>query len=256
MNIKEEMNKAAPIVDRVNDAIRDNPLAAGLIGAGLAWVLFGTKGVGAMGTLAWGAGGQVASAARSAGSLAASAGSATLGAASATSSAVKGAAADMVGAVASIVPDLSQADTDIAAKATADAGPAINERIQAMASSGREYGAVIQSRLSESLEQQPLLLGAIGLAIGAGIASTFATTQAESEWMGKKGTAARETLQGMVGEAKNQARQVVSDVQDEAARQGLTVDAAKDAAKAVASKVGNVAGAARDSVAQPFKSAP
>jgi hypothetical protein len=74
--------------------------------------------------------------------------------------------------------------------------------------------------------------------------------------MGEKGAAAREALQGMVGDAKNQARQVVSDIQEEASRQGLTVDAAKDAAKAVANKVGNVAGVARDSVTQPFKSAP
>jgi hypothetical protein len=254
MSMKEEMNKAAPVLDRVNDAIRDNPLAAGLIGAGLAWMLFGAKGVDAMSALAKGAGGKVASAARTAGSLAVGAGSATLDAGAAASSAVKGAAADMVGSVASIVPDLSQADTDGVAKGAADAGTAINERIQAMASSGREYGAVIQSRLSQSLEQQPLLLGALGLAIGAGIASTFATTQAESEWMGEKGSATRETLQGMVGDAKDQARQVVSDIQDEAARQGLTLDAAKDAAKAVASKVGNVAGAARNSVTQPFKS--
>jgi hypothetical protein len=255
MTIKEE-HRAMPALDRVNEAIRENPLAAGLIGAGLAWMLFGPKGFGVMGGVALGAGGKVVSAAKSAGAAVIDAGSAALKAGSAASSIVKGAATDMVGTAASLVPDISSTGEDGTEKAVADTGTAVNERLQAIASSGREYGAAIQSRLSESLERQPLLLGAIGLAIGAGIASTFATTEVESEWMGDQGAAAREKLQGAVDEAKDHARKVVSDVQEEAARQGLTLNAAKDAAKSVAGKVGNVAGAARESVARPFTSTP
>lgn len=52
MNLKNEINRAAPVVDRLNDAIRENPLAAGLIGAGLAWMLFGSRGIGAAAGLA------------------------------------------------------------------------------------------------------------------------------------------------------------------------------------------------------------
>src|SRR3569833_4544400 len=84
MNIKDELNRASPIVDRLNDAIRDNPLAAGLIGAGLAWMVFGSKGLGAAAGLAKGAaagsvsavgavGGATADGLRSAGNAAASA---------------------------------------------------------------------------------------------------------------------------------------------------------------------------------------
>jgi hypothetical protein len=36
MNFKDELDRAGPVVDRLNAAIRDNPLAAGLIGAGVA----------------------------------------------------------------------------------------------------------------------------------------------------------------------------------------------------------------------------
>ena len=115
----------------------------------------------------------------------------------------------MVGTVASIVPDISATDGHGTEKAVADTGTAVNERLQAIASSGREYGVAIQSRLSQSLERQPLLLGAIGLAIGAGIASTFATTEVETEWMGEQGAAAREKLQGAVAEGKERARKVV-----------------------------------------------
>ena len=253
MTIKEEIDRAAPVLDRVNEAIRENPLAAGLIGAGVAWMLFGAKGLGAMGGIAKKAGDTVGSVAKGAGSVVANAGSAALDASSSAATIVKSAASDAMGAVTSIVPDLSIADAEAVKNAAASAGTATNDRVLAMASSGREYGAAIQSRLSETLEQQPLLLGALGLAIGAGIASTFATTDIESEWIGEKGTATREQLQGVADKAKDRARRVVGDVQDEAARQGLTLDAAKDAAKSVATKVGSVASTARDSVAQPFK---
>ena len=97
-------------------------------------------------------------------------------------------------------------DTDKAFEAVADARVDGRQHgINSAAAAGREYGAAIQSRLSESLEQQPLLLGAIGLAIGAGIASTFATTAVESELMGEQGTAAREQLQGLAGDVTDRA---------------------------------------------------
>jgi hypothetical protein len=254
MTIKDEFDHKASALDRANEAIRDNPLAAGLIGAGIAWMLFGAKGFGVMGGVALGAGEKVMSAAKRAGSVAVDAGNAALKVGSAASSPVKDAGSDMVGAMASIVPDISAPDLHGAEEAATETGTAANESLKAIASSGREYGAAIQSRLSESLERQPLLLGAIGLAMGAGIASTFATTEVESEWMGGQGAAARETLQGVADEAKDRARKVVSDVQDEAARQGLTSDAVKLAANSVAAKVGKVAGAARKSVPRPFKS--
>ena len=256
MTLKEELERAAPVLDRVNDAIRENPLAAGVIGAGVAWMLFGAKGFGVMGGVALGAGGKVVSATKSAGAAAIDAGSTALRAGSVVSSTVKSAATEMAGTVASIVPDFSVTGGDGAEKAVSDAVTAVNERLQGIASSGREYDAAIQSRLAESLESQPLLLGAIGLAIGAGLASTFATTEVESEWLGERGAAARETLQGAVDEAKDRARQVASAVQEEAVGRGLTLDAAKDAAKSVAGKVGNVADAARESVTRPFRSTP
>jgi hypothetical protein len=96
------------------------------------------------------------------------------------------------------------------------------------------------------------LLGAIGLAIGAGIASTFATTAVESELMGEPGSAAREKLQGLAGDVTDRAKQIASDLKDEADRQGLTPDAAKSAAAEIGEKVKAVAGAGRESLAQRF----
>jgi hypothetical protein len=250
MNFKDELDRAGPMVDRVNAAIRDNPLAAGLIGAGVAWILMGgAKGFGIMAGAAKGAAGMAGSAAASAGSAVAS-GVAQAG--SATTARLKSAASDVAGSVASLVPDISTPDADKAFEAVTDAGAAVGVRINSAAAAGKEYGAAIQSRLSESLEQQPLLLGAIGLAIGAGIASTFATTAVENELMGEQGAAAREKLTEFTGEVTDRAKQIAADLKDEANRQGLTADAAKSAIAGIGEKVKTVAGAGRDSVAQQF----
>jgi len=248
MIFKDELDRAGPVVDRLNAAIRDNPLAAGLIGAGLAWMLMGgAKGFGVMAGAAKDAVGM-------AGSAAATAGGAVAGgvtkAALATAAGLKSAATDATGSVASLVPDIP--DTDKAIEASAEAGATVGNRINSAAAAGREYSAAIQSRLSESLEKQPLLLGAIGLAIGAGIASTFATTAVESELMGEQGSAARQKLQGLAGDVTDRAKQIASDLKDEAGRQGLTPDAAKSAAAGIGEKVRAVAGAGRESITQRF----
>ena len=250
MSMQDQIDRAGPVIDRVNAAIRENPLAAGLIGAGVAWMLFGgAKGFGAAAGVARGAAGKAGSAAAAAGNAVASGFSK---AASTAASGLKDSASEIAGSVASIVPDLSMPETDAALGAVADARSTIGNRLDSVAATGREYGAAIQSRLSESLERQPLLLGAIGLAIGAGIASTFATTADESELMGEQGTAAWDKLQGLAGDVTERATQVVADVKDEAARQGLTTDAAKSAAAGIGEKIKTVAGAGRDSLAQRF----
>jgi hypothetical protein len=249
--MRDELNKAGPVIDGLNAAIRENPLAAGLIGAGVAWMLLGgPKGLVAMAGAAKGAADKAGLAAVNAGNAVAS-GMST--ASSNAAAGIKDAASVVTDTVASIVPDLSVPDTENAYRAVADAKSAVGERINSVEETSREYGAAIKSHLSESLERQPLLLGAIGLAIGAGIASTFASTAVEGEWMGEKSTAVREQLESLADDAKDRARQVVADVKEEADRQGLTTDAAKSAARGITDKVKNVAGAAHASVAEKIK---
>jgi hypothetical protein len=243
-------DRAGPVVDRVNAAIRENPLAAGLIGAGIAWMLLGgAKGFSAMAGIVGGAAGKAGAAASKAGSSVAT----SLAKAGSTAGAsLKTAASDVAGSVTSIVPDLSIPDTDKAFETLSDARAAMADRLDSAAIAGREYGAAIQSQLSGALERQPLLLGAIGLAIGAGIASTFATTAVEQELMGEQGSAMRERLQDVTEDVKQRAKRVMADVKQEAAQQGLTADAAKSAAGGIGEKLKTVAGAGRDSVAQRF----
>jgi hypothetical protein len=249
MNIRNEIDRASPMVDRLNDAIRENPLAAGLIGAGLVWMLFGSKGLGTVAGFAKDAAADTVSAVSAAGGATAD-GMRTAGKAAA--SAARGAASTVADGVASIVPDIEAPDTAQWSDAAANAASALSEGLQSAAAVGGEYGQVLKSRLSDSLERQPLLLGAIGLAIGAGIASTFATTDAEKEWIGERGAQARAAVQSALNEAKDRAQEVLSGVQDEATRQGLTMEAAKEAASSIAGKVQNVAGSVGKAPKKPY----
>lgn len=249
MTMNQE-DRAGPLVDRVHAAIRENPLAAGLIGAGIAWMLFGgAKGLGVMAGAVKGAAGKAGAAATRAGNSVAT-GLAKAG--STAGAGLKNAATDVSESVASIVPDLTVPDTDRAFEALSNAGVAVGDRLDSAATTGREYSAAIQSKLSGTFERQPLLVGAIGLAIGAGIASTFATTTVEQELMGEQGSAMRERLQDVADDAKDRAKQVVADVKEEAIQQGLTADAVKSAAVGIGEKLKTVAVAGRDSVAQRF----
>jgi len=49
---------------------------------------------------------------------------------------------------------------------------------------GKEAFTKAQSSLAGVLERQPLLLGAIGLAIGAAVAGAFRTSELENDWVG------------------------------------------------------------------------
>jgi hypothetical protein len=51
-----------------------------------------------------------------------------------------------------------------------------------------------RSSLSDVLEQQPLVLGAIGLAIGAAIAGAFQATEIENDWLGEASETVKEDL--------------------------------------------------------------
>jgi hypothetical protein len=251
MTIDDEIQKGSPVIDRVNAAIRENPLAAGLIGAGLAWMVFGTKGFGVIAGAARDATGKATSAAADA------AASVTGGLREATTAATDAAreVASSVGEhAASIVPDINTSELDKATDALNRTGDAVREGVQSAVSSGRQYGQVLQTGLAQSLERQPLLLGAIGLVIGAGIASTFSSTEAERQLLGEKSAAARSALKDAANEVTDRARDVVSEVQQEASRQGLTLDTAKEAASAVAEKVKNVTASVKDQAEKPVAS--
>ena len=248
--------KRSGLVDDLNTAIRDNPLAAGLITAGALWMLFGRKGMGAAAAGIGAAAAGIGSAAVGAGHMAGKAGSAAFGSArsaaetaahaigsagSSVAATVTDAGARGIDKVASIIPDLS-ADEPSDYGVTPEHGRSSNSF--ASSATGR-YAADMKSRLADTFEQQPLLLGAVGLAIGAAIASSFATTKVESEWIGEQGAAVRDKLTQTAKDVGERAWQAGK---DEAQKQNLTEAAGWDAAEKLAEKAGSVLKAGRESV--------
>jgi hypothetical protein len=245
MSFGGAQDRQGPLVDRLNAAIRDNPLAASFIGAGLAWMLFGgAKGFSKAAGLAATVGGAAKSTASDLGD--ALAGGVTK-AGTTVGAAVRRNASGALDAATSVVSDVSPPAPLKTIQAVSQPPSAADDGLAATAA-GRHYGPVIPSKLSEHLERQPLLLGVIGLGIGAGIASAFATTEAEGELMGHHGSAARKKMQDLTDDVKDRATQLISEVKDEAERQGLTTAAATTAVKEVAEKAKAVAAAGRDAI--------
>ncbi len=109
----------------------------------------------------------------------------------------------------------------------------------------------VRSNLSDIFRSQPLALGAIGVAIGAGIAAALPRTELETDYVGETSDTlkkrAAEFADEQVGRATKVAENVMAAVSQEASRQGLTMEGAKSAAGDISSKIGRIADAAKNS---------
>jgi hypothetical protein len=236
-------------VEQINQAIRENPLAAGLIGVGLFMTFFGKAGIPQLAAKLPGAAMGTAHAATDGISSAAQ----TISdAASATGSKLSNVAGNLADQASRAASSASALDLDTGSDRAAEmkdnltaGAQQVRERVTTAAQSGWDASAALRGQLSDSLERQPLLLGALGLAIGAGIASVLPATETERELVGDKASALRD-------EVKNRATQFVSDVKDEAAAQGFTPAAAQGALDEVARRAKHVATKARDKVTNPI----
>jgi hypothetical protein len=105
-----------------------------------------------------------------------------------------------------------------------------------------------RDNLSELFRTQPLALGAVGLAIGAGIAAALPATDLEAEYFGEASDnfkeQAAEFASEQVSRVATVAEEVASAVSDEARKQGLTVEAARSAVGDIPAKLGRVVDAA------------
>jgi len=117
----------------------------------------------------------------------------------------------------------------------------------------------VRGNMSDLFQSQPLAIGAVGLAIGAAIASSFPTTDTEAEYLGETSDFVKDKASAIAGEQVERAteagKKVAQAVADEARQQGLTVDRLKAAATDLSNKAGRVAEAATgSSAARPANS--
>ena len=254
-NEKYGVDGISGFVNELNGAILKNPIAAGLVGTGVLWMFFG-------GFRAFDFGKALPAATTQ---LSGAVGAAT----AATSSAVGGAlsaAASRVSDASHHVGDAIAAGADNAAAALHDAASAGFEALSPNGDGGRtmvradlESGATssgtsgglansLQQNLTAAFGRQPLLLGAIGLAIGAGLASALPSTGIEQDLMGEAGTAVKDKIHETAEFASGRAQHILDDVKKEVAAQGLTPAAAKEGFKGLGKKVKNAATNSGDAI--------
>jgi hypothetical protein len=108
--------------------------------------------------------------------------------------------------------------------------------------SGTESLAKAQSSLADMLERQPLVLGAIGLAIGAAVAGAFRTSDLENEWIGDLSDDVKADLNTRAGAVSQSLREASDTLKAELSDTGAeAIDRVKqagmDAADAAREKV-------------------
>jgi ElaB/YqjD/DUF883 family membrane-anchored ribosome-binding protein len=160
--------------------------------------------------------------------------SAAESAASAAGSAVSSAASTVGSAASSAYQGVSHA----AGRATSTLSEAASSASDTAYWAGRRsYGAVVTARRSvfELFEEQPLLLGVVGLALGAALGAALPPTETENRYLGDTSDQLKRRAQEMGEEqytkAKAVAERAFNEAVGEAEAQGLTVGAARESAK-------------------------
>ena len=223
----------------LGDTIRDNPLPVALIGAGIGWLLIaGMRGGGhphyeheagheaGEGHAAHGGG--IAEAARS-----------TLGSVGEKAQEAYGSARRAAGGTWSTARDHASHLGENVRHRTRDWSDAAASRAQQAC---RSFGDMV--------EERPLLLGAAGLVVGAGLGAMLPRTYYEDELLGETRDSLKRSAEEFGREQWDKAQSVVEKtvetVREEAERQGLTPEALKETATAMVNRAGKVAQSATE----------
>jgi hypothetical protein len=130
----------------------------------------------------------------------------------------------------------------------------VSEYARSVPETGAQMLGSLRSSFMDVLERQPLALGAIGLALGAGIAAALPPTDLETEYLGESSEMVKERATQFATEkaarAKSIAEEAFNAATGEARRQGLTVEGVKSAAGEVSEKASRVAEAARKGMSE------
>jgi hypothetical protein len=232
--------------DSLASAVQENPLAAALIAGGALWLLMGNDRLKS-----------AASSAAAAASPMVDIGARNLRSAASglqrTAAPPTAAEMDHEGSlrVGETLRDAGNAASDAMSGAAEkirdrfDAGVAFARENFGKLGPGKESFTKAQSMLADMLERQPLVLGAIGLAIGATVAGAFQTSELENEWIGDLSDDVKADLNARAGAVSQSLREASETLTAELSDAGAeTIDRVKQASM-------DAADAAREKVKSP-----
>lgn len=164
-----------------------------------------------------------------------------------------------------VASQTAESARDIASDAATATGETLSSAyhsgVQAASYAGEQVVDITrrsQDRFIEAIERHPLVVGGIGLAIGALIASSLPATRLENLALGEssdglKAKAGDLAAQGIQA-AKTAAGEMYADVAQEAKNQGLTSESVREAGKDVGNKVASAVSRAAGGINPPMKS--
>lgn len=221
------------LMDNLNNAVRENPVAAGLIGLGLAWIVLGRSGPVVRQS----------------------------GVAQGAKRAIDGTLDTAAGFVSGAVDKAQQAASSVSdtlSQGVEAASAGIGEAMDGLKKSkaGPEHKSEFErhfpsppvSRFADLLDRQPLALAAVGVAVGAAMACAFPSTVVESRIVGSTGETLKESLSKATDTIVDRAGAAIDEAVDEAVAKDLTPEAFRAAVKAGSEKVKTVAESALGSL--------
>jgi len=200
-------------IDGLAAAARENPLAAALIGGGALWLLIGSDKL-------KNAAGSVTSAAAPLADLGARAQRSAASSWDDTYGSMRNRGSTMQDEASRGINETVRNARTAASDAMSGAAETMSERFDKGVVGAREMfdrvGRALprketlkqaQSSLSDLLERQPLVLGAVGLAIGATVAGALAKSSLEDEWVGQLSDGLKADLKERAGAVSQSVRE-------------------------------------------------
>lgn len=254
---KGEVNQ---MVANLKHQVRDNPLALALVGGGLAWLMMGqaTHTTGSRTPASRSNGAATASPLATNGSVSsAAARHASPYSARADHSSASKAASGVGASIGEGVSSMKESASSAAGKVSGAAGSAADAATRAMhdmtdsasehladaSHAGAEMGERLKTSFLDALDREPLVIGSLGVAVGAAIGAMMPVTRTERENLGDASQSVRRAAESAISDGVEKAKDVAGDVyvaaRDEADRQGLT-----PSGKPLAEKVSDVSKAA------------
>lgn len=231
----------------LQDAVRQNPVSAALVGMGILWMFTGGNRITAAAAI-------LAPSARAVGAGVGGGLQAPADAVGTVTEGIRSVGSRVADSVGDTLSSAGKSISDGASQAfdavkDASSSRAVSRYVNEQANAGNGLATALQGNLKTTFERQPLLLGAIGLAVGAGMAAGLPRTEIETEFAGEAAdrvkAQVKEIASDQVDRVTETATRTFEAVKDEAVAQGLTGQAAKESAAAVGEKLKVVAQAAR-----------